>query len=152
MGIRGSVVVVLGLTGIVVVVLGCRVQLNHLGEIELVLGSGLLHRLVDRGLETLEVDDQVGLLQAGDLLWGQLQIMRFLARQRQVRDAHLVTTHLGGGVFEWIEGDGDLGGARACGSARTVAGGIGGRGVGDRGARSAGAERQHHDGRECKGS
>ena len=36
MGIRGSVVVVLGLTGIVVVVLGCRVQLNHLGEIELV--------------------------------------------------------------------------------------------------------------------
>ena len=118
-GVRGSVVVVLGFTGlgIVVVVGGCWAQLDHLGEVKFVLGPGLFDRLVDRGLKALEVDHQVGLLQAGDLLWGQFQIMRFLAWQRQVCHVHLVSARFGGGILEGIEGDGDLGDARGSSAA-----------------------------------
>ena len=55
-----------------------------------VLAVGLLDGLVDRGLERVDVDDEVGALHVRDLARGQLEVVRLAARSRQVLDRVVV--------------------------------------------------------------
>ena len=60
-------------------------ELDDLGDVERRAGGVGVDRVVDRGLEAVLVDHQVGLRDLGGLLHGQLEVVRLAARGGEVR-------------------------------------------------------------------
>ena len=114
------------------------------GHVDRVVGSLLGDGLVDGGLEALDVEDEVGLRDVGDLRGAQLQIVRLDARRGQGGDVGVGPADLLGGVLEWVEGGDDASGRRGsrCGLAlRAARYGAG---------RAAGQQHAAEDGAECR--
>lgn len=97
------------------------------GRVDLGLDLGLGHRVVDGGLEVLEVEHRVGLLERGGLLGADLQVVRLLAGLGQAGDVHMVPAYLLGEEGHRVERRDDVELARA-GRGRAV-GGAGGEGA-----------------------
>ncbi len=96
------------------------------GGVDDVLGAGLVDGLVDGGLEALEVQHRVGLLDGGDLLGGELQVVRLDAGGGQVGDADVLAAYLRGEELHGVERRDDVQFAvRALGAAVAAAGGEG---------------------------
>ena len=78
-------------------------QRDSLAHVHGLVGGDLCDGLVDRGLESLDVQDQVGFADLSDLLWGQLHIVGFRPRRGETGDGDVRAPHLLGGVLQRIE-------------------------------------------------
>ena len=73
--------VIMTLVAVIVALLGARLkglELHDGGDVDRVLGRpvGLLDRVVDRGLEVLLVNHEIGVLHVADLLGLELEVVR----------------------------------------------------------------------------
>ncbi len=119
------------------------------GGVDLVLGAGVGDRLVDGGLQALEVDDRVGLLDRPDLLGGEFEVVRLDAGGGEVGDLHVLAAYPAGEELHRVEGRDDVQLAlRALGAATAAAGRqgeAGGEGGGGQGYGAASTSSDHHD-------
>ena len=130
-----AVPVVLGAVVVPAVVRGREPR--HLRGVDLLAGGVLPDRVVDRGLETVLVDHQVGIDDLGRLLRGDLEVVRLGAGLGEVLDGGVRAGDPLRDVLERVEGgdhpDLAAGGPRA----------------GVVGERSAAAQREHTREGEC---
>jgi hypothetical protein len=80
-----------------------RLQRDDGRGVQGVVHPALINRFVDRGLEGVLVDHQVGCREIGDLAGGQLQVVRLGARRSQVADAGVRAGDALGHELEGIE-------------------------------------------------
>lgn len=98
------------------------------GGVDGVLDAGLGDRVVDGGLDALEVEDDVGLAELADLLRLELQVVGFDAGLGERVDGDVVAAYLLGQVLHGVERRDHVQLAAA-----SLVGGVGGSGAGGEG-------------------
>ena len=76
---------------------------DELAHVQHPVGAGLLDGVVDGGLESLQVDDEVGLGQGGDLAGGEFEVVGLGAGGREGVDGAEGAERLRGGPLERVE-------------------------------------------------